>query len=117
MSLSTGILLLLLLVLIAWVVLRPMPRLPGLGSELRPTYAERMAAQVRAEELLRSVVGTECFAELMRHGYLDVPSPSIANRFYRIPATRGQVEVYEDQELIMSSVSCRPRPFQMATSC
>jgi len=101
MSLSTGILLLLLLLLIAWVILRPLPRLSGFWDEPRPSFAERIAAQMRAEELLRSVVGPDCFGELMRLGYLEVASPSIANRVYRVPSTRGQVEVYEDGQLVM----------------
>ncbi|MCC6628473.1 MAG: hypothetical protein IT340_13875 [Chloroflexi bacterium] len=101
MSLSTGILLLLLLVLIAWVIIRPLPRMPGFGDEPRPSYAERLAAQARAEELLRSVIGPECFVEVMRRGYLEVPSPSIPSRVYRVPSMRGQVEVYEDGLLVM----------------
>lgn len=101
MSLSTGILLLLLLLLIAWVIVRPLPRLPGFGDEPRPSYAERVAAQARAEELLRGAIGPDAFVDLMRLGYLEVRSPSISNRVYRVPSSRGQVEVYEDGQLVM----------------
>ena len=45
MSLSTGVLLLLLLLLIAWVILRPLPRFSGFWDEPRPSLAERIAAQ------------------------------------------------------------------------
>jgi hypothetical protein len=101
MSLSTGILLLLLLLLIVWVIVRPLPRLPGFGDEPRPSYAERLAAQARAEELLRHVIGLDAYQDLLRKGYLEVASPSISNRIYRIPSVRGQVEVFEDGQLVM----------------
>jgi len=101
MSLATGILLLLLLLLIAWVIVRPLPRLPGWRDEPRPSYAERVAAQARAEELLIGVIGVEGFRDLKQRGYLEVPSPTISNRIYRIPSTRGQVEVIEDDLVVM----------------
>ena len=101
MSISAALLLLTLLVLILWVIIRPLPRLPGLGDDPRPSYAERLAAQARAEELLTSVIGPDAFTDLVRRGYLEVPSPSIPNRVYRIPNARGQVEVFEDDQLVM----------------
>jgi hypothetical protein len=101
MSISTVLLLVALLLLIAWVIVRPLPRLPGQGDSARPSYAERLAAQARAEELLCGVLGPEAFRDLIRRGYLEVPSPSIRNRVYRIPNARGQVEVFEDGQLVM----------------
>jgi hypothetical protein len=101
MSLSAALLLITLFILILWVILRPLPRLPGFGDDPRPTHAERLAAQARAEELLAGVLGAEGFEELGRRGYLEVPSPSITNRVYRIPTARGQVEVFEDDQLVM----------------
>lgn len=112
MSLFTILLLVALLLLILWITIRPAPWLPRLGDSPRPTYAERLAAQARAEELLRNVLGTEAFRELMRRGYLEVPSPSISNRVYRIPNARGQVEVFEDGQLVMKLcvVPTKPLP-------
>jgi hypothetical protein len=112
MNISTVLLLVALLLLIVWVVVRPLPRLPGLGDEPRPSYGERLAAQARAEELLRGVVGAEVFNDLTRKGYLEVPSPGIAGRVYRIPSTRGQVEVFEDGQLVMKLcvVPTKPLP-------
>jgi hypothetical protein len=112
MSASTALLLLAVLLLIAWVILRPVTRMPRLGSEPRPSYSERLAAQARAEELLRGVLGAEQYADYQRQGYLEVPSPSIGNRVYRIPCARGQVEVYEDGQQVMKlcAVPTRPLP-------
>jgi hypothetical protein len=111
-SVSTALLLLALLGLIVWVIVRPLPRLPGLGDEVRATYAERLAAQARAEELLRGVIGPEAFAEFCRRGYLEVQSPTLGNRVYRVPHVRGQVEVFEDGQLVMKLcvVPTRPLP-------
>lgn len=101
MNVSAALLLLTLLLLILWVMLRPLPQLPGLGNTPRPSYAERLAAQARAQELLADVIGAEAFARVARCGYLEVPSPSIAHRVYRVPTARGQVEVFEDDQLVM----------------
>ena len=109
MTLVSLLLLVVLLLLIAWVIVHPLPRF---GDGPRPSYAERLAAQARAEELLRGVVGSEAFGDLMQRGYLEVPSPSIPNRVYRIPCARGQVEVFEDGQLVMKLcvVPTKPLP-------
>lgn len=57
----------------------------------------RRAADRRAESLLRGLLTREEFAGLCRRGYLEVTSPGWPSRTYRIPRTRGTVDVYEDQ--------------------
>jgi len=64
------------------------------------TYRSRLASEQRAEVLLRDILSADQFHQLRRRGYLDVPSPSRANRTYRIPRSRDQVRVYEDGRLI-----------------
>src|SRR5262245_43073306 len=59
-----------------WVVIREAsPNVPGDGH----TPAER------ADALLRQVLGEAEFRHLMRSGYLEIASPSIDGRIYRVP--------------------------------
>jgi hypothetical protein len=64
------------------------------------TYRSRVASEQRAEVLLRDLLNQSQLHQLRRRGYLDVPSPSRANRTYRIPRSRDQVRVYEGGRLI-----------------
>lgn len=64
------------------------------------TYRSRVASEQRAEALLRDLLSQGQLHQLRRRGYLDVPSPTRANRTYRIPRSRDQVRVYEDGRLI-----------------
>lgn len=54
----------------------------------------------RAELLLRQILGTEEYRRLVRSGYLEVPSPTVTGRIYRIPYCPGRVEVIEQGGLI-----------------
>jgi hypothetical protein len=64
------------------------------------TYRSRVAAEQRAEGLLRDVLTTSQYHHLRRKGYIEIPSPTRPNRTYRIPRSRDQVRVYEDGRLI-----------------
>jgi uncharacterized protein YjbI with pentapeptide repeats len=57
--------------------------------------AEKRAAQERARELLRGLLGVATYEQLQRLGYLEVASPSHTGRVYRIPRFPGMVSVYE----------------------
>lgn len=48
-----------------------------------------------AEALLRDVLDEREYQQLATHGYLDVTSPTNAQRIYRIPAYIGLVRMYE----------------------
>jgi len=50
-------------------------------------------ADRRANELLRSVLTSEQYRQLMRHGYLDIKSSHDPECIYRVPRTKGQVRV------------------------
>jgi hypothetical protein len=87
---------LLLLLLGLIVALSPPQRLlRRLGVSLGPTGEERLLAEQRARALLQQQIGAEGFALLLRRGYLEIPSPSLPDRTYRIPYTHGMVEVIE----------------------
>jgi len=56
-------------------------------------------AERRARQLLRAVLTEEQYRHLFRWGYLDIPSPSHPQRFYRVPRDPGIVHVIEDGRL------------------
>ena len=58
-------------------------------------------AEARAVQLQKDVLSKEECRELAERGYLDVPSPGVAGRTYRVPAGSGWVEVYESGSLQM----------------
>jgi hypothetical protein len=57
--------------------------------------AKRRAASRRAEALVRRVLGPVECDQLRRDGFLEVPSPSVAGRRYRIPRRGSPVAVLE----------------------
>lgn len=83
-------------------LLRPPERLlRGLGLPIEPAGDERRLAEERARALLRHVLPPDDYQHLVRRGYLDVVSPTIAGRVYRIPYFQGMVEVIEDGHPLM----------------
>ena len=53
---------------------------------------ERWEAERRGQELLRRLLSEAEFEQLQEQGYLDVRSPSVSGRVYRVPRYRGVVE-------------------------
>jgi hypothetical protein len=66
----------------------------------------------RANELLRSVLTCEQYRQLMRQGYLDIPSPRDPGCIYRVPRSHGLVGVIEQgrrkASLCLSPLECVP---------
>jgi hypothetical protein len=56
-------------------------------------------AERRARQLLRAVLTHDQYRHLMRWGYIDIPSPSHPQRFYRVPRVPGIVHVTENGRL------------------
>ena len=56
-------------------------------------------ADQRARELLRAVLTQEQYCQLIQRGYLDIPSPSIPQRVYRVPQAPGRVRIIENKRL------------------
>ncbi len=79
--------------------------LPLWWSARRPSRDDRAwhvaltAAEARAEALLAAQLTPAQYAQLQRWGALDIPSPHLPGRVYRIPRRRGLVEVYEGGRL------------------
>jgi len=58
-------------------------------------------AERRAAGLLRDVLTPEQCQQLLWRGYLEVKSPSEPERIYRVPRTRGYVQVLEHGRAVM----------------
>jgi hypothetical protein len=58
-------------------------------------WRERRAAAARAEALLGRVLSQAERAQFRRDGFLEVPSPSVLGRRYRIPRRGSPVAVLE----------------------
>ena len=62
---------------------------------IRETFSEHLSAESRAKVLLREMLSEHQYQQLIKYGYLEVQSPTIDNRIYRIPGSGGLVKVYE----------------------
>jgi len=63
--------------------------------------SERLAADRRANTLMREVLSPGQYQQLQRHGYVEIASPSVPSRVYRVPGAGGLVRVYEQGHAIM----------------
>jgi len=65
-------------------------------------HAEWLAAKARAEQLLMEMLSPEDYQHLARRGYIEVRSPNVPERLYRVPKYRGRIHVYEAGQPVMS---------------
>src|SRR2546423_11768590 len=91
LSLFLGIWLLFLLLAIYYLLQSP----DGRVSRVRESVSEHLSAESRAKVLLREMLTENQYQQLIKFGYLEVLSPTIDNRVYRIPGAGGLVKVYE----------------------
>jgi len=91
LSLFLGIWLLFLLLAIYYLSQAP----DGRFGRFRESMSEHLSAESRAKVLLREMLSENQYQQLIKFGYLEVSSPSIDNRIYRIPGSGGLVKVYE----------------------
>jgi hypothetical protein len=73
-----------------------------LGWFVYDRYFKWSEANRRANELLRAVLTCEQYRQLMRQGYLDIPSPRDPSCIYRVPQSQGLVGVIEQGRRKMS---------------
>jgi hypothetical protein len=64
-----------------------------LGWQVVDSCRAWFSAKRRAGELLRSVLTSEQYRQLMRYGYIEIPSPRDQERTYRVPQGPGLVRV------------------------
>ncbi len=48
------------------------------------------------------MLSPEDYQQLARRGYIEVQSPNVPNRLYRVPKYRGRIHVYEAGRPVMS---------------
>jgi hypothetical protein len=61
----------------------------------RESMSGHLSAESRAKALMREMLTENQYQQLIKFGYLEVISPTIENRVYRIPSAGGLVKVYE----------------------
>jgi hypothetical protein len=64
-----------------------------LGWEVIVNYREWYSRYRQSEDLLRSVLTCAQYHQLMRNGYLDIPSLRDPGCIYRVPLVPGRVKV------------------------
>lgn len=62
---------------------------------------ERISAERRAQSFMRELLTPHQYQQLTHVGFVEVPSPAIPDRVYRIPGSGGLVRVYEQGHAIM----------------
>jgi len=69
-------------------------------------------AERRASDLLRDILTPEQLRQLLWRGYLEIPSPTEPRRVYRVPRSKGYVQVIENGRAVMrlclQPVECLP---------
>lgn len=87
-------------VILLWrVLVRPVPYWGQDRSGDLPVDLQE--AERRADSLLKDILNAEDYQQLSRQGYLEVKSPSLPQRVYRVPRHQGVVKVYEKDRLVM----------------
>jgi hypothetical protein len=82
------------LTVVVWFVI-VLAASPMIWLLVQPHVRAWLPAERRATLLLREMLSSDEFRQLTWLGYIDVPSPSDRNRTYRVPRTRGYVQVIE----------------------
>ncbi len=85
---------------LCWIVIALMLS-PMIWLCFQPYFKGWSRAERRAADLLREMLTTEQFRQLIWQGYVEFPSPTAPQRVYRVPKGRGQVQVIENGHAIM----------------
>jgi hypothetical protein len=67
----------------------------------QPYFKGWSRAERRAASLLRDILTPEQVRQLLWHGYLEIPSPHEPQRVYRVPKSKGYVQVIENGRATM----------------
>jgi hypothetical protein len=106
---GTGAWLLLAVLSIAMVWWR-LSRLELDFDRIPPPPQDWVQAEIRAESLLRDLLSEEDYHRLTREGILEIRSPNMPDRVYRIPRHQGRVQVYERGKPVMKLCVQPTRP-------
>jgi hypothetical protein len=88
------------LTMVVWLVI-VLAASPMIWLLIQPHVRAWLPAERRATTLLREMLSPEEFRQLTWLGYVDVPSPSDRNRSYRVPRSRGYVQVIDGGRAVM----------------
>ncbi len=96
---------------LGWIVIA-LAISPMLWLIFQPYLKGWSRSERRAADLLRDILTPEQVRQVLWHGYLEVPSPTEPQRVYRVPRTKGYVQVVENGRAIMrlclQPVECLP---------
>ncbi len=85
---------------------------PMIWLLLQPYMKSWSRAERRAAGLLRDTLTPEQCRQLVWRGYLEIPSPTEPLRVYRVPRTKGYVQVIENGRAVMrlclQPIECLP---------
>jgi hypothetical protein len=99
------------LTILCWIIIA-LAISPIVWLVIRPYYKGLLGAERRATDLLRDILTPEQFHQLTWRGYLEIPSPTEACRVYRVPRSKGYVQVIENgrsvMRLCLQPVECLP---------
>lgn len=85
---------------LGWIVLA-LAISPMAWLIFQPYFKGLSSAERRAASLLREMLTSEQCRQLAWRGYLEIPSPSSTGRVYRVPRSRGYVQVIENGQAVM----------------
>jgi hypothetical protein len=96
---------------LGWIVIA-LAISPMVWLIVQPYLKRWSRAERRATDLLRDILTPEQFRQLLWRGYLEIPSPTEPRRVYRVPRSKGYVQVIENGRAIMrlclQPVECLP---------
>jgi hypothetical protein len=88
------------LIALGWIVII-LAISPMIWLIVQPYVRGWSRAERRATDLLRDILTPEQFRQLLWRGYLEIPSPTQPRRIYRVPRSKGYVQVIENGRAIM----------------
>ena len=95
-----------------WWIVIALAISPMVWLLIQPYFRGWSRAERRASDLLRDILTPEQFRQLLWRGYLEIPSPTAPQRVYRVPRTKGYVQVIENgratMRLCLQPVECLP---------
>lgn len=96
---------------LGWIVIA-LAISPMVWLIVQPYLKRWSRAERRATDLLRDILTPEQFRQLLWRGYLEIPSPTEPRRVYRVPRSKGYVQVIENGRAIMrlclQPIECLP---------
>ena len=96
---------------LCWIVIA-LAISPIIWLILQPYLKGWSRAERRASDLLRDILTPEQLRQLLWRGYLEIPSPTEPQRVYRVPKSKGYVQVIDNgratMRLCLHPVECLP---------